>query len=150
MDQDTLPIDFAEFSQALNEEKVDYLLIGGWAVGIHGYARYTGDIDFWYARDPGNAQRIIAALRRFGVDDPGVTISTLMDKGRILRMGKPPLRIELLNEIDGVEFEPCHARRFTAVLDGIEIPVISREDLVINKRASKRPKDHIDADELEG
>lgn len=120
------------------------------SAAVHGYARYTGDIDFWYARDPSNAQRILAALKRFGIDDPGVTVATLMDKGRILRMGRPPLRIELLNEIDGVEFEACHARRFMAVLDDIEIPVISREDLLVNKRASKRSKDLADADELEG
>lgn len=99
MDPITLPIDFAEFSQSLNEERVEYLLVGGWAVGVHGYARYTGDIDFWYRRDPENARRILAALKRFGAHNPAVTVESLLDESRILRMGRPPLRIELLNTI---------------------------------------------------
>lgn len=119
-------------------------------MGLHGRARYTADIDFWYRLDPDNADRVFRTLRQFGIDDPELTQEVLLSKGRIFRMGWPPLRIELLNTIDGVEFDACYPNRVTVTVDNIEISVISRDDLIANKRASNRPKDLGDVDELGG
>ncbi|MCY1056470.1 DUF6036 family nucleotidyltransferase [Nannocystis sp. SCPEA4] len=146
----TLPSHFSEFLQLLNQEKVEYLLVGGWAVGLHGRARYTADIDFWYRLDPVNASRVLRVLNQFGIDDPALTQEVLLSRGRIFRMGWPPMRIELLNTIDGVEFDACYERRYMLTVDDVEIAVISRDDLIANKRASNRPKDLADVDELGG
>ncbi|MCB1211295.1 MAG: hypothetical protein KDK97_18360 [Verrucomicrobiales bacterium] len=144
----SLPPDFKEFLQFLNEEKVEYLLIGGWAVGVYGVIRYTQDMDVWVAIHPENAGRIVKALGRFGFTHGEATAELFLETGNIIRMGVPPMRIEIATKIDGVEFTECHERREVVMIDGLSVPVISLADLIQNKRASNRLKDQADVEAL--
>ncbi len=143
-----LPPDFSEFLRLLNAHGVDYLLVGGYAVAIHGYARATVDMDVWVACQQPNAERIVAALREFGFDLPEVSADLFLRRERVVRMGVAPLRIELLTSIDGVEFAGCQRRVVEVRLDGIDVPVISLGDLRANKRAAGRTKDLLDLENL--
>ena len=87
----------------LNEHHVEYLLIGGYAVGYYGYPRATGDIDIWIAANQANAEKIMAALEEFGFGDTGMTADLFVEPDQIVRMGNPPLRIEILTTISGVD-----------------------------------------------
>lgn len=142
-----LPPDFSEFLRLLNENAAEYLLVGGFAVNVHGYSRSTGDIAVWVDPSAENAGRVAAALRDFGF--PYATPALFTEPDQIVRMGVPPLRIEILTGIDGVEFDSCYQRRISVRTENIEIPVIHLEDLIANKKAAGRPKDLADLDELE-
>jgi hypothetical protein len=122
----------------LASNRVEYLLIGGYAVGYYGYPRPTGDLDVWVAASPQNAQRIVNALSEFGF-----TASTelFLEPNNLVRMGVAPFRLEILTTIDGVDFPECYAARNTAVVDDVEVNLISLQDLRINKKASGRLKD---------
>jgi predicted nucleotidyltransferase len=148
MEGPSLPPDFKEFLQFLNDEGVEYLLIGGWAVGVHGVIRYTQDMDVWVAASLQNGERIVRALERFGFTHGEASVELLMEPGNIVRMGFPPMRIEICNQIDGVVFAECYPRRIHTEIDGLQIPVISLEDLLANKRASNRLKDQADVESL--
>lgn len=143
-----LPPDFKEFLQLLNSKSVEYLLIGGYAVAHYGYVRATADMDIWLAASEGNAAKAVAALREFGFDTPELSADLFLQPGNIVRLGEPPIRIELLTSVSGVTFAECYAQRVTAVLDGVEVPVISLEDLKVNKAASARLKDLADLEHL--
>ena len=144
----SLPPDFSEFLKLLNCHHVDYLLVGGFAVGFHGYPRATSDMDIWVSQSPENAGRVVAAIRAFGFDTPNLTEDLFLQRRRIVRMGHPPIRIEVMNEIDGVTFEECRPAAILAYLDGIQVPIISLADLKRNKTASGRPKDLDDLQQL--
>jgi len=143
-----LPGDFKEFLRLLNEHQVEYLLIGGYAVGYHGYPRATGDMDLWVNPTPDNAARIVNALAAFGFSAAAVSAELFLRPDQIVRMGVPPMRIELLTTISGVDFHACYARRKTEVLDGVETPIISLQDLRLNKQACGRLKDLSDLENL--
>lgn len=142
------PQDFSEFLRLLNQNEVDYLLVGGFAVALHGYPRATADMDVWVATNVENARRIVIALRAFGFDVPELSEQTFLAPERIVRMGVAPLRIELLTSIDGVDFSGCAERAMRVDVDGESIPVIGLDDLKVNKRASGRSKDLADLDNL--
>ena len=144
----SLPPDFSEFLKLLNCHHVDYLLVVGFAVGFHGYPRATSDMDIWVSQSPENAGRVVAAIRAFGFDTPNLTEDLFLQRRRIVRMGHPPVRIEVMNEIDGVTFEECRPAAILAFLDGIQVPIISLADLKRNKLASGRPKDIDDLQQL--
>ena len=144
----SLPPDFSEFLKLLNCHHVDYLLVGGFAVGFHGYPRATSDMDIWVSQSPENAGRVVAAIRAFGFDTPNLTEDLFLQRRRIVRMGHPPIRIEVMNEIDGVTFEDCRPAAILAELGGIQVPIISLGDLKRNKLASGRPKDIDDLQQL--
>jgi predicted nucleotidyltransferase len=148
MEQIEFPQDFSEFLKLLNEHHVEYLLIGGFAVAMHGYPRTTADLDVWVARRRENAENLVRSLREFGFDTPNLTPELFDDPERIVRMGTAPLRIEILTQIDGVEFDDCLTRAETQMVDGNKVPVISLSDLKINKRASGRAKDLDDLENL--
>lgn len=148
MEKIEFPQDFSEFLKLLNAHHVEYLLIGGFAVAIHGYPRATADMDVWVARDRANVDRIVACLREFGFDTPDLVPELFEDPDRIIRMGEAPLRIEILMSIDGVTFEDCYSRADEQIVDEIRVPVISLSDLKVNKRASGRSKDHDDLENL--
>jgi hypothetical protein len=114
-----LPPDFKEFLRLLNSEKIEYLVVGGYAVGYHGYPRPTGDLDVWVATHPDNARKLVDALAKFGFAGAGATEALFLEPGRVVRMGVPPVRIELLTSVSGVEFADCVARRVDAVLDDV-------------------------------
>ncbi|MDG2617304.1 hypothetical protein HPC62_14600 [Thermoleptolyngbya sichuanensis A183] len=144
-----LPSDFKDFLRLLNSKQVEYLLIGGYAVGYYGYARATADIDIWIAINPGNAQKVVDAIREFGFNVEGLTSELFLQPNKIARMGVPPFRIEVLTTISGVSFEECYAEKTVDVLDGVEVKIISLKDLKRNKQASGRLKDLNDLENLE-
>lgn len=144
-----LPNDFREFLSLLIRNDVKFLLIGGYAVGLYGHVRATNDIDVWIEASQDNAHRAELALRQFGFDVPSLTPELLIRPGKITRMGLPPLRIEVLNAISGMEFGPAFSRALHFEVDGLSIPVISLDDLILNKKSSGRTKDLADVEELE-
>ena len=144
-----LPTEFKEFLRSFNDHDVEYLLIGGYAVGYHGYPRATADIDVWVACKESNADRIVEALKTFGFDVPELTPALFLEEHRIVRMGRAPLRIEISMSIDGVEFEACYRERIVDTIEGLEVSIISLEHLKQNKRASGRLKDLADLDYLD-
>lgn len=115
---------------------------------IHGVPRYTKDMDVWIAIGSENASRIVMALRRFGFTHGEADEALFLKEGNIVRMGFPPMRIEILNQIDGVNFEECYTRRVVRNIGEFDIPVICLNDLLVNKQASGRPQDLADIDRL--
>ena len=143
-----LPNDFQEFLQLLNAHQVEYLLIGGYAVGYHGYPRATADMDVWVAIHPKNAEKIVAVLKEFGFDLPELSAELFLKENQIIRMGMPPVRIEVTTTISGVSFDECYAERVVDVLDGVEVNLIDLKHLKVNKKASGRHKDLNDLENL--
>jgi len=127
--------------RSLRSNGVEYLLVGGYAVGLYGYPRATADIDVWVRRTPENARRVVAAIRAFGFDVPALSPDLVMKPDQVVRMGLPPLRIEILTSVSGVEFEECWPSREEMLLDGEPVFLPSLSDLRRNKAASGRPKD---------
>ena len=140
-----LPPDFKEFLKLLNSNEVEYLLIGGYAVGYYGYPRPTGDMDIWIARNSDNADRLVGVLEEFGFTCPA---EVLLEENQVVRMGVPPFRIEVLTTIDGVKFSECYVGRVQVVLDEVEVSLISLPQLKVNKKASGRSKDITDLENL--
>lgn len=143
-----LPNEFKEFLKCLNDNQVDYLLIGGYAVVYHGYPRYTGDMDIWIDLNNENADKTVRAIEQFGFDVPAAWAAWLRTKDHILRMGVPPMRIEVLTGISGVTFADCRPGRVIEQLDDLLVPVIALSDLIKNKKASGRTKDLNDVENL--
>lgn len=145
----TLPSDFKEFLRLLDETGVKYVIVGGYAVGYHGYPRSTGDMDVWVESTEENADRLVRALKEFGFDVPELSPDLFVDPDRVIRMGHPPLRIEILTSVTGVSFEKCYsARAVEEMEDGTPIHFIGLEKLKANKRASGRHKDLNDLENL--
>src|SRR5215210_4436667 len=138
MDMILLPPDFREFLRLLNSHGVRYLLVGGYAVGYYGYPRATADMDVWVETGAENVSKVLAALAEFGFT--GVEPELFAKDEQVVRMGVPPLRIELLTGVSGVEFEDCYAARTVATLDNVEVSLIGLEELKLNKAASGRYK----------
>jgi len=139
---------FREFLQSLNENRVKYLVVGGYAVGFHGYPRSTADLDIWVKPDAENAVSLVAAMRSLGfeVADP----PALERPDRMLGIGVPPVCIEIMTSVSGVTFDDCYGQRDTLDLEGLEVPVIDRENLRKNKLATGRHKDLADVENLFG
>jgi len=140
--------DFKEFLKLLNAHQVEYLLIGGYAVGYHGYPRATVDMDIWIAMQPANAERIVAVLKEFGFDLPELSPELFLKERQIIRLGVPPVRIELATTVSGVNFNECYAERIADILDGVKVNLISLRHLKINKKASGRHQDLADLENL--
>lgn len=143
-----LPPDFSDFLKLLNSHGVKYLLIGGYAVGYYGYPRATADMDIWVAVHPDNAEKLCAALKAFGMTMPDLTPALFQQEGKIVRMGVPPLRLEILTSVSGVSFSECYAAQNTVHIDNVPVSLISLEHLKQNKRASGRHKDLDDLENL--
>ncbi|OGN74112.1 MAG: hypothetical protein A2X25_00055 [Chloroflexi bacterium GWB2_49_20] len=143
-----LPQDFKEFLKLLKEHDVRYLLIGGYAVGFHGYPRATADMNIWVEIDPENANKIVAVLKKFGFNLPELSPQLFLQEKQIIRMGVPPVKLEICTSISGVEFEACYEKHIVAELDGVEVNLIGLNDLKVNKRASGRSKDLTDLEYL--
>lgn len=144
-----IPADFLDFLKLLESHEVEYLLVGGYAVGIHGYPRPTGDIDIWVAMKTSNAEKIMCVLTDFGYDIPSLQADLFLKEESLVRLGVPPRRLEILTAIDGVDFESAYQNRRRILIGEVEINVIDLETLLKNKRASGRPKDLVDVDMLE-
>jgi hypothetical protein len=143
-----LPSDFKEFLKLLNAHQVEYLLIGGYAVGYHGYPRATADMDIWVAMNPSNSQRIVIVLKEFGFDLPELSAELFLKEWQIIRMGVPPIRIEIATTVSGVNFNECYAERVVDTLDGVEVNLISLKHLKLNKKACGRHRDLADLENL--
>lgn len=143
-----LPDDFRDFLKLCNQKRVKYLLIGGYAVGCHGFPQATDDMDIWIERSPENAAKLVTTFRAFGYRDSDLHAELFLEKGAIVRMGNPPLRLEIVNEIHGVVFARCYAARQRMLIDGLRVNVINLRDLKKNKKAAGRPKDLDDLEHL--
>jgi len=144
-----LPKDFKEFLQLLHSKKIEYLVVGAYAVGLYGYPRATGDIDLWVAINGNNASRLVEALKEFGFTSPDIKEKLFLEEEKVIRMGVPPLRIELITSIDGVIFEECYKRKNPVIVDDVKVNFISLPDLIKNKKSCKRHKDLDDIEHLE-
>jgi len=143
-----LPPDFKDFLKLLNSKQVEYLLIGGYAVGYHGYSRATADMDIWIAIHPRNAEKMVEVIREFGFAVDRLSAELFLKENNVIRMGVPPFRIEVLTTISGVSFEECYKERVTDILDEVEVNLISLKHLKANKKASGRLKDLTDLEYL--
>jgi len=123
-------------------------VVGGYAVGYHGYPRATGDMDLWIGINEKNALKMVDALTEFGFDLPELNKDLFLKEEKVIRMGVPPMRLEILTSIDGVYFETCFKNRVIADFGTFKVNFISKDDLLINKRASGRPQDLVDFDKL--
>lgn len=142
-----LPDDFRDFLNILNEKQVEYLIVGGWALGVHGYVRATGDMDIWIGTEEENLDRLVLAMEEFGVPQ-GISKDFFRKKGNAFRMGSPPMRIEIITEASGIHFPECYTRQIKIEAEGVTIPFLAYEDLVRNKRSSGRLKDLADLEGL--
>lgn len=141
--------DFREFIELLNKHNVKYLVIGGYAVNFHGYPRYTKDIDFWLYITRSNIQNLINAIEQFGLGSLGLQIEDFMSPENIIQLGYEPYRIDLLVDVDGVDFNSCFERKIDAELDGIKVCFLSLQDLITAKKSMGRLQDLADAEQLE-
>ena len=140
--------DFKDFLRLLNFHKVEYMLVGGYAVGYYGYPRATGDMDIWIAVSDTNATKAVAALSDFGMPKESLSKELFLEKDKIIRMGIPPVRIELITGASGVEFNECYKHRDIVEFDDLVINIISLNDLKLNKRAAGRHKDLEDIEHI--
>ena len=141
--------DYKEMLQCLLEENVRFLLVGAYAVAVHGFPRATKDIDFFVWATPENAANLMRALAKFGAPLDDISESDFSSEGIIFQIGNSPRRIDIITNISGVKFEQAYANRKAIFLEGIEVPVISLQDLIANKRASGRMQDLADIEKLE-
>jgi hypothetical protein len=132
----------------LNDQKVEYLLVGGYAVVFYGYVRYTGDFNFWINPTKGNAKRVIEVLDQFGFGSLNLSIEDFTKDDQIIQFGYPPNRIDLITSVTGLKFSDCYPKRRSFSVDDIEIQTISLADLKTNKKASGRHKDLDDLENL--
>jgi hypothetical protein len=142
--------DFLELLSALRDANVRFLVIGAYAVGVHGRPRATKDIDVWLEASPENASRVMLALRAFGAPLGGLVAADFETIGTGFKMGIPPRRIDILTKIEGLSFEDAWPNRHEAAFsDALRCPVIGIRDLITNKRAAGRPQDLADVDALQ-
>jgi hypothetical protein len=137
--------DFTDLLRLFNDNRVQYLVIGGYAVVQYAEPRYTKDLDLWISTDTTNAKAVYKALREFGAPLIGLTENDFAEEGYFYQMGVPPVRVDVLMGIPGVEFENAWQRRVEVDFDGLIVSFIAREDLIEAKLASGRPQDLIDA-----
>ncbi len=141
--------DFKEFVELLIKHNVEYLIVGGYAVGIHGHPRYTGDLDIWLHNTTENAEKIVVCINEFGFSSFGLKKEDFTKDGNVIQLGYPPLRIDLLTEIDGMTFTECYANRKEVEIDDIKVNFIGYWDLLKNKKISGRFKDLDDIENLQ-
>jgi len=140
--------DFSEFIELLNEHEVEYLIVGGYAVILHGYPRYTGDMDFYIKKSKKNAEKVVNVLNEFGFASLELSAAEFLKPDMILQLGRPPLRIDIINSLSGVTFEECYNEHTIFNIDDLSLPVIGLQQLKKNKKASGRHKDLDDVDHL--
>lgn len=141
--------DFREFIQSLNANQVRYLVVGGYAVALHGHPRYTKDINIWLELSPDNASNVVKALDQFGFGSLGLQAADFLTPDQIVQFGNPPSRIELFTTLPGVEFATCYPQRIQTKIDGLSVDFIDLDNLKKNKRAVGRLQDLADLENLE-
>jgi len=140
--------DFHELLECFDRHEVRYLIIGGWALAMHGIVRMTKDLDVWILPEPSNAEAILLALSDFGFGNLGLATEDFLEPDTVIQLGYPPNRVDLLTTPSGVDFETCWDERVEVMLDELCVPFIGREGLIKNKVSSGRPQDLLDAKDL--
>ena len=140
--------DFREFIESLNRHNVRYLLIGGYAVALHGHPRYTKDLDIWIWMDNTNAANLLDALKDFGFSSLPLVIEDFLKPDQIVQLGFPPNRIDLVTSPKGVDFNACYASREEIEIEGLNVKLIDLKNLKINKKATGRHQDLADLENL--
>ena len=140
--------EFKELLKLFTEHKVDFVVVGGYALAFHGHPRMTGDIDLLVGIELENSKRILKALKDFGFGSVGLKESDFTQTGQIVQLGYPPKRIDIMTSIDGVSWEQIKKNAVHSCLEGLSIDFISLDDFLENKRATGRPKDIADAEAL--
>jgi predicted nucleotidyltransferase len=141
--------DFRDMLSCLNDEEVEFVVVGAYALAAHGLPRATGDIDIWVKNSPVNAQRVLRALARFGAPVSDLSEDDLTSPDMVFQLGVEPSRIDFLTGIDGVEFDEAWEKKTQVRIDGLEIYILSKADLLKNKLAANRDKDRSDIAWLE-
>ena len=141
--------DFREFIQSFNDNRVLYLVVGGYAVALHGHPRYTRDMEVWVALEPDNAASIVKALDQFGFGSLGLLASDFLVADQIIQLGYPPSRIDILTTLPGVDFASCYASRIEVEVDGVRVNFIDLDNLKKDKQASGRHQDLADLENLQ-
>jgi len=140
--------DYKEMLSLLLKNEVAFLLVGAYAMAAHGFPRATADIDIFVRADLQNAKKLYKALAEFGAPKDHVNVDDLEKPGLIFQVGVAPRRIDIINKIDGVAFEEAEKDKIIVDFDGLSVPIISKQKLIINKRSTGRGKDQIDAETL--
>ena len=140
--------DFKEFIESLNANNVRYLVVDGYAVALHGYPRYTKDLDVWIEPKIQNANNVLNALTAFGFGSLDITADDFLEEGNIIQLGYPPNRIDLITSLKGLMFENCYPERVQVEIQGVLIDFIDIENLKTNKKATGRPQDLADLENL--
>lgn len=141
MQNNALSREYKQFLALLNKHEVEYLLVGGYAVGIHGYLRYTGDIDIWIDHSIQNAEKIVKAVVEFGVPVEDVSTDMFTTEDKNVFIGESPLRVDIMKKLSRVSFKEAYNNKREAEIDGVIIHCIGLDDLITTKKASARPKD---------
>jgi len=141
--------DFVEFLNLLNKHKVDYMVVGGYALALHGKPRQTGDLDIWIDNAQANAVKMVKVIDEFGFSSLGIKEEVFLKENSIVQLGYPPVRIDILNAIDGVKFKEALSHRLAEKIDGVVIPFISKDDFIKNKKAAGRSQDLADIKEIQ-
>jgi predicted nucleotidyltransferase len=140
--------DFEDFIRILNSHDVEYMVVGGYALGFHGAPRYTGDIDIWIKLSEVNASKMVKVIIEFGFSSLGFETSDFLKEGYISQIGQPPLRIDILNSIDGLTFEEAAVNMQIIDLDGLQVSYVGLNDFIRNKESTGRLKDRSDIEEI--
>jgi hypothetical protein len=140
--------DFQEFLRSFVAHRVRFLIVGGYALAVHGHPRYTKDLDVWIWPDPSNAERVVSALEEFGFSGLGLTASDFEDPEMVVQLGREPQRVDILTFADGLTFDQAFEHRVVVEIGGVPVPFISIEDLRLNKLSTGRLRDQADAAEL--
>lgn len=136
--------DFKEMLQILVEEKVDFLLVGAYAMASYGYIRATGDMDIWVKAEKLNSEKLFLALKKFGAPLQNIKAVDFTDKNLIFQIGVAPLRIDIITSIDGVTYDEAILDKKEIDIEGLKIPILSLKNLIINKSSTGREKDKLD------
>jgi len=140
--------DFRDLLALLNEHKVEYLIVGGYALAFHGAPRFTGDIDIFVRPDSENARHILEALAAFGFKFPNLTAEDFANPNKVVQLGVPPVRVDLLTSITGVSWEEAEASKEPGTFGDVPVHYLGREQYIANKRAAGRKKDLADIEAL--
>ena len=140
--------DYKDMLSALSEVKTEFLIVGAYALAVYGLPRATGDIDLFIGTDPENSKKVYQALQRFGAPLTDVKPETFTHSGIIYQIGVAPSRIDLLTSITGVSFQEAWIHRQMKQIEGLNLSVLSLDDLILNKTATGRPKDEVDLEWL--
>jgi predicted nucleotidyltransferase len=139
---------FQDFLGLLEKHHVEYVIVGGYAVGVHGFPRYTGNIDIFVGLSSENAARLVDVFNEFGFASLSLKAIDFLEPDTVVEVGREPMKIQVLTGIDGVTFDRCRSDRMMVNISGLQVPFIGFESLLANKAASPRSKDRIDLEEL--